>query len=185
METPEVLKGDCDGGLFPLECRGFSLRLERVSAIVPAPSERTCACGMSRHRQGRPLSRLGGLSAMVFSIGDLRFEIPDEWWHEAGMADFVSRSASYRPAETTRPVIMAPLPSIEVPRRTPGLLGLDRGRTVRALRCIAEGHALPPVPAEELYGERHLYMLRDGFHRYHASVAAGFTHLPLVKVLST
>jgi hypothetical protein len=122
---------------------------------------------------------------MVFSIGDLRFEIPDEWWHEAGMADFVSRTASYRPAATSRPLIMAPLPSIEVPRRTPGLLGLDRGRTVRALRCIAQGQALPPVPAEELYGERHLFMLRDGFHRYHASVAAGFTHLPLVKVLST
>jgi hypothetical protein len=137
------------------------------------------------HRQYQLSSRLGGLSAMVFSIGDLRFEIPDEWWHEAGMADFVSRTASYHPAVTTKPIIMAPLPSIEVPRRTPGLLGLDRGRTVRALRCIAEGHALPPVPAEELYGERHLFMLRDGFHRYHASVAAGFTHLPLVKVLST
>jgi hypothetical protein len=38
METPEVLKGDCDGGLFPLECRGFSLRLERVFATVPASS---------------------------------------------------------------------------------------------------------------------------------------------------
>jgi hypothetical protein len=122
---------------------------------------------------------------MVFSIGDFRFEILDEWWHEAGMADFVPRTVSYFPAATSRPLIMAPLPLIEVPRRTPGLLGLDRGRTVRALRCIAEGRALPPVPAEELYGERHLFMLRDGFHRYHASVAAGFTHLPLVKVLST
>ena len=122
---------------------------------------------------------------MVFSIGDFRFEIPDEWWREAGMPNYVSRSVSYRPGTTARRVVMAPLPSIEVPRRTPGLLGLDRGRTVRALRCIAEDAPLPPVPAEELSGERHLFMLRDGFHRYHASVAAGFTHLPLVKVLST
>ena len=122
---------------------------------------------------------------MQFSIGDFRFEIPDEWWEEAGMVAPARRTISYRPAATPRPVVMARLSTIEVPRRTPGLLGLDRGRMVRSLRCIARDLALPPVPAEELTGERHLFMLRDGFHRFHASVAAGFTHIPLVKVLST
>lgn len=122
---------------------------------------------------------------MVFSIGEVSFEIPDEWWIEAGMPGYVSRSSAYVPAETRRPVILAPLTAIEIPRRTPGLPGLDRGRTVRTLRGIVEGRPLPPVPAEELVGERHLYMLRDGFHRFHVSVAAGFTHMPIVKVLSS
>lgn len=39
---------------------------------------------------------------------------------------------------------------------------------------------LPPVQVEALDGSRHSFRLVNGFHRYCASIAAGFTEIPVV-----
>jgi hypothetical protein len=38
------------------------------------------------------------------------------------------------------------------------------------LQAISDGHEFPPAS--------YAYRVRDGVHRFYASVAAGFTHLP-------
>jgi hypothetical protein len=56
--------------------------------------------------------------------------------------------------------------------------GLDRVRMVNVLHAIVSRTALPPVEVEELsLGDYH-YRLHHGAHRFFASVAVGFTHIP-------
>lgn len=111
----------------------------------------------------------------------LAFEIPDEWWAAAGAAGFVPARLAYRVPDRVQ-ALAVPLIEIEPPRRAPGILGLHRGQLVSVLRAMVADEPLPPVPVEILRPEPPHYMPRDGFHRYHAAVALGFTHLSAVEV---
>jgi hypothetical protein len=119
------------------------------------------------------------------------FEIPDEWLQEAGLRDFVAVTSSFR---STADATLVRIGEIEPPLRrrttTNDYCGFDRRRMVSVLRGIvasAEIEAVPLVQVPELddrlvgtpkryrtYGYRAL----DGFHRFYASVAAGFELLP-------
>jgi hypothetical protein len=113
------------------------------------------------------------------------FEIPDEWWLEAGMAEFSARSPAYRSTLGAR---LVPLREIEPPHlgvaHPRDWCGFDRARMVRILRGLNAHVEMRPVPLLELpidgvpacqaYGYRAL----DGYHRFYASIAAGFTFLP-------
>src|SRR5690242_272454 len=87
----------------------------------------------------------------------LEFEIPDNWWIEAGMAGFQRQSKAYpsmpHPAWPNRPVILASIHGIEL---GPELWcrvanpkfdcdGLYRDRLLRIFRGFVEGRSLPPV----------------------------------------
>jgi len=113
------------------------------------------------------------------------FEIPDEWWTEAGMSGFRPDSASYLSSDAAAQIIQ--LRDIEPPFRFPehpkDFRGFDRGRLVRILSGFVAGCAIEPVPllalpAPEFQPAPFRYRLRDGFHRFYASVAAGFGSLP-------
>jgi hypothetical protein len=112
------------------------------------------------------------------------FDIPDEWWAEAGMNSFTPTTSAYRSAPEA---VLVQLGVIEPPYRflsTPkDWHGFDRGRLVSVLNAIATGSQIEPVPLLKLplsdfppapYG----YRVRDGFHRFYASIAAGFERLP-------
>lgn len=105
------------------------------------------------------------------------FEVPDEWLREAGAEGFVPAGPAY--ASAPEPHLIAAIDTVEPPRRTPGVLGLHRGQMVSVLRGLVLGEGVPPVPVEMLTAGPYCYMLRDGFHRYHASIALGYTHLPV------
>jgi hypothetical protein len=84
--------------------------------------------------------------------------------------------------------VLAPLREIEPPPRTPekDWRGFDRTRLICVLNGIARGAEIDAVPVLKLpssdlpsrapYG----YRLLDGFHRFYASIAAGFECLPVV-----
>lgn len=49
------------------------------------------------------------------------------------------------------------------------------------LRGICTGDALPAIVVDEPPTNEGLrYRVREGFHRYYASAAAGFTHVPVL-----
>ena len=125
---------------------------------------------------------------MQFPLADGRFfEIPDEWWIESGMNCFVRSSEAYleKPLSDVpeNTIILVPINSIKPIRRDPGVTldfgGFGRERLVRILGWIAKSEAIEPVKVLRNADDHFLYSVYDGFHRFHASVAAGFPKLPV------
>jgi hypothetical protein len=113
------------------------------------------------------------------------FEIPDDWLSEAGWVGFQPSVAAYR---STKATLFAPLTQIEPIARLNSVpkdfCGFDRARFVRALKGFVDDDDIEPVDAEEMpifefCHSPFRYRLCDGFHRFHAAVAAGFAALPL------
>jgi hypothetical protein len=111
------------------------------------------------------------------------FEIPDEWLVEAGMVVFNQRGTAYRSAPGCDPVkltdIAPPCRDREVPNT---FRGFDRDRMVRALSGIVQRWEIPPVsllllPRRDGLQYPYRFVLTDGFHRFHASVAAGYKQI--------
>jgi hypothetical protein len=78
-----------------------------------------------------------------------------------------------------------PLRQIEPPYRIPGKdwHGFDHSRLVSVLDGIATGAEIEPVPLFKLPDTDfppapYAYRVRNGFHRFYASIAAGFECLP-------
>lgn len=132
----------------------------------------------------------------TFRHGDLEFDVPDEWWAEAGMATFTPIGCSYRPGAPERdkdleglPVLMLAVASIEpVRRRLSHGPFSDGDRPARdRVRDIFSGFvrdaAIPPVWVFRVSGSpRYAHALSHGAHRFYCSVAAGFTHVPAIEV---
>jgi hypothetical protein len=113
------------------------------------------------------------------------FELADEWLKEAGMTGYVPAGRCYRSAVT---VATVPLIQIEPPSRNPEVRpewrGFDRPRLISVLQGIVSGAEMPPVPLQVIANGHEIppapftYRVCDGFHRFYASLVAGFTHLP-------
>ena len=122
-----------------------------------------------------------------FRLPDGRqFEIPFEWWAEAGMDRFDRGfEVSYRgkPNLNSKVVLMADidLPSMEHRNLSHG--PLDRDRMVSVLWSIAERAEICPVAVTKTASGNYRYRLHNGAHRFHASAAVGFTHIPALLVV--
>jgi hypothetical protein len=114
------------------------------------------------------------------------FEIPDQWWEEAGMNGFVPLGRAYC---ATTAAVLVPLREIEPPFRVPESAfdwhGFDHVRLIPILKGFVAGAKIPPVPLIKLpptdvphapFG----YRVHNGFHRFYASVAAGYACLPAI-----
>lgn len=124
----------------------------------------------------------------------LAFEIPDAWLAEAGATGFKAAGASYRgTAYSIAGETLVPLSAIAPMMRRTNVSrdhhGFRRrggpdggpGGMVDVVRAMIEGIHLPPVQVRALRGtsvEGFAYAVQDGFHRFYASHALGFTHLP-------
>jgi hypothetical protein len=117
------------------------------------------------------------------------FEIPDEWWVAAGMADFSPGHPAYRSTFGAR---LVPLREIEPPHldiaQPRDWCGFDRARMLRILGGLKEGAEIRPVPLLELErdavpsSKSYAYRPLDGYHRFYASIAAGFQFLPAAVI---
>jgi hypothetical protein len=114
------------------------------------------------------------------------FEISTDLWQRAGMPDFVGSRCCYQTEDT--PCTLVPTSDIVPLKREPGIPGfgengLNDGRLESILQAFRDDIQLPPVQLIELKsGGRYRYKIYHGVHRFYASVAAGFSHLP-VKVV--
>ena len=108
------------------------------------------------------------------------FEIHDDWWTEAGMSGFVPKSPAYDADAPTHGVAATvPVGEVTAPRRDPGVQWFGHDRMVSILRGLASGDRMPRIPVYEAPQDCRRYRPCDGFHRFYASIAAGFTHLPV------
>jgi len=115
------------------------------------------------------------------------FPLLAAWWVEAGMDDFQRETEAY--LLTVYPAVqLIALTDIEPPplgRRahlTDG--GFDYGRMTRILQGIASRQVIPPVEVKvkDCQPGEYRYEVYDGWHRFYASVAAGFPCLPTITV---
>jgi len=118
------------------------------------------------------------------------FEIPDDWLAEAGINGLRASAPAYRSAAGATQV---PLREIEPPYRKLAIAkdwhGFERARLISILKDFVSGAEIAPVallelpsaafvvPAFVLPGP-YAYQVRNGFHRFYASIAAGFECLP-------
>lgn len=114
------------------------------------------------------------------------FEVPDAWLAKACFDKFTPAGRAFR---STATAILVPLASILPPHRSPKVTkdwrGLDRARFVSVLHGIVAGDEIEVVTGRRLADEQfpdaaYTHRVIDGFHRFYASVAAGFSQLPMV-----
>ena len=120
-----------------------------------------------------------------FPLLPAEFEIPDEWWTEAGMTGFKPSGSAYRSTAAANPISLRDIePPCRYPEHPLDWHSFNRARLISVLNGIAAGDTIEPVPVAELQPIEFLrnpyrYRVKDGFHRFYASVAAGFECLPV------
>jgi hypothetical protein len=119
-----------------------------------------------------------------------RFSLLTSWWTESGMDRFERRSQSYRfvPAADISLVAIEDIaPTKMEKRRHLGHGGFCPQRMTNILRAFASNIELPPIDVVDV--ERwhcpYKYIIgggeSGGVHRFYASVAAEFSHIPMVR----
>jgi hypothetical protein len=105
--------------------------------------------------------------------------IPAEWLAEAGIQKFRSARRGFRCDEAHELIALS---EIEVPLRGSGYpldaSGFDHKRMVCILSGIRDDVSLPAIYIELADPGQRKYRARAGVHRYHASRALGFSHVP-------
>jgi hypothetical protein len=106
--------------------------------------------------------------------------IPAKWLSEAGVQDFRPTSKlSFRCDGQHRLIALS---DIEVPLRISGYSldanGFRHDRMVRLLTGIRDNVSLPAIYIETADPGQRPYRVRAGVHRYYASLALGFSHVP-------
>jgi hypothetical protein len=111
-------------------------------------------------------------------------KISSRWWDAAGMSTFRPTLSAYRgePHATLATVILA-IEEISVDLRGEGISDFTAERMISVLKAMRLDQPLPPVEVEvDDAWERFPYRLYHGYHRFHASIAVGFSHIPAVIV---
>lgn len=112
------------------------------------------------------------------------FEIPDDWWRFAEMERFTPSPGGYYPYALCpdEEVLIVPIEEVEPPRRNEGVGLLKKYKLVPVLFAFNSPEcALPPIEVHKIANlGSHKFTVHNGFHRFYGSVAAGYTHLPVV-----
>jgi hypothetical protein len=110
------------------------------------------------------------------------FSLPTEWWIEAGMDRFARGEDLSYSGRTQLTSELYPLTAIEPPhmgqRLRRGHGGFTQDRMMSVLRDIALRREIWPIEIIEGASGDYHYRVHQGAHRFHASVAAGFSHIP-------
>jgi hypothetical protein len=126
---------------------------------------------------------------MILTHHDLKIELPDSWWAEARMADFVPRARAFRPdrcAERGVEIFEVKIEEVAPLQRAPGVGIFNdnkeetaRERVLRILRKFRADAEIRPIRLTKLApGGVFRYEIADGSHRFYCSLAAGFSHVP-------
>lgn len=121
---------------------------------------------------------------MEFAVpgAQLRFAIPDEWWRFCDMQTFRPSTHFYLYAPGFDNAATVPITEIEPPVREAGIPSFRKYKLVPVLLAFTSPErVLPAVRAERLdTAGRYRYRVLNGYHRFYASVAVGYSSLPVV-----
>lgn len=111
------------------------------------------------------------------------FEIDGQWWSEAGMNGFCPRNKAFPQRgqwhwDGNIVFKIIPLLSIESPKRAEGILLFKKDRMIRILEGIRNSAPIPPIEIQTKETGDYPYTVHNGVHRFYASIAVGFTHVP-------
>ena len=113
---------------------------------------------------------------------DLEFEIPQDWWLFCDMnIRNVDDYKYYQHNGSLKETKIADITHIEPPTRGNGIPQLEKYKLVPILLAFTSPEcALPPVKVSVYNSGPYKYKLTNGYHRYYASLAVGYTMLPIV-----
>jgi hypothetical protein len=111
----------------------------------------------------------------------LEFEIPDKWRAAANMENWKPVVECYTATSDLRySTIIVPISEVAAPIRNEGVPWFAEARIVQVLRGFRSGELLPAIDVDGPSDQTCFrYRVRDGFHRFYASAAVRFTHLPV------
>jgi hypothetical protein len=105
--------------------------------------------------------------------------VPAEWIAEAGLQDFKPTRCGFHCVVDHELIALADIePPIRNADRPLDANGFRHDRMLKILVGIRRDDAIPPIPIEIADPGQRRYRVRDGVHRYWASVTVGFTHIP-------
>lgn len=109
----------------------------------------------------------------------IEFCIPDQWedWLErSGLAggSLVNDHFESKGAEK-----LLEIQQIRSPVRSSGVTWFHENNMLPILRGIAQAESIPPIDVDKPPEGLPPYRVRDGFHRYYASVLLGFRRIPV------
>ncbi|MGH8488341.1 MAG: hypothetical protein ACREXS_05600 [Gammaproteobacteria bacterium] len=112
------------------------------------------------------------------------FEISDEWWSFAEMESFRPVGGGFYPYSPVcaNLVEVVSLSVVEPPKHDVGVPRFKKYKMVPVLLAFQSPEcALPPVEVVRLSeSPRYQFRVRNGYHRFYASVAVGYHSLPVV-----
>jgi hypothetical protein len=109
------------------------------------------------------------------------FDIPDDWLSRSGLLTTARLRDHFAPApDEHRETRLLDLLTVTSPVRNPGVRWFDEKRMLRILDGIICDQPMPPIEVDQPPGNPLPYRVRDGFHRYYVSVAAGLRRIPAV-----
>ena len=116
-------------------------------------------------------------------LQDRTFEIPDDWWQFCDMHAVV-RVGQYYPY-TERPghiVEIVELTQIQPLTRAVGEKGFRKYKLIPVLMAFQDPTGLLPPIQIQCLADDHVYRFKlvNGFHRYYASVAFGYSSIPAI-----
>ena len=118
---------------------------------------------------------------MLYKFRDYDFEIADDWLEEAGVSKFSNACADAGFVSDASAEIVS-LQDIKTPKRDAETLLFSEARMMNILKGIAEDAAIPPIEICIIEDGEFKYKLKDGFHRFYASVALSFEVIPAIVV---
>ena len=113
---------------------------------------------------------------------NIEFAIPDDWWRFCDMEDFRPATTFYLYSQRDVGVQTVPVSAVRPPERDAGVVGFHKNRLAPILLAFTSDRcALPAVPVWELAdGDPYRYQVLDGYHRFYAAIAAGYSRLPVL-----
>jgi hypothetical protein len=115
---------------------------------------------------------------------DYTFEIPGEWWRFAEMERFAISPGGYYPyaVQSDEEVLIVSVDEVEPPRRNSGVTLLKKYKLMPVLFAFNSPECA--LPSIEGYESRavgpYRFSVHNGYHRFSGSVAAGYSHLPVI-----
>ena len=99
---------------------------------------------------------------------------------KAGMSSFSPSAPAYIANSVSLfPIEVLALSTVQPLERAPGVVKFVEDRALRVLEYIRTNQAMDPIAVDlaVISGSPYQYRLYDGFHRFHLSLALGFTHI--------